>query len=396
MARKLLLGIVLVMALVFMALPSEARAAEFMGSDQVLIREDQVINDDVYATGGTVTVEGTINGDLLAAAGSIDVAGVVNGDVIITGGTLVIEGKVADDVRVAGGSITINSDVGGDVLAAGGSVTIGSLGHVGEDLVIGGGSVEMRGTVDGDVKLGAGNARIDGIVLGDVTGEVQNGLTIGPNARISGDLNYSSIKDADIQAGAVVSGDIVRTIPKATIFGQEFNDSPAIRFVQHVLGRLQWFVGTVVIGLLLMLAIPETVRAVSETPRTSPWKTVGLGLAVLLVAPVVIIAVAVFALWLIGFPALSLLLAPGATYVVLALLAAPVVAVLIGNLAMSREMYFYASWKALLIGAAILAVLGLIPYLNGLVTLLTVLVGFGAWVLYLYRSYIHARLRQMV
>ena len=53
-----------------------------------------------------------------------------------------------------------------------------------------------------------------------------------------------------------------------------------------------------------------------------------------------------------------------------------------------------AGWKALLLGAAILAVIGLIPILSVVATILTILYGFGAWTLYLYRSYFELRTAQ--
>jgi cytoskeletal protein CcmA (bactofilin family) len=396
MKRKLSLGLLVLATLSLLSLPSDAHAAEFTGGGEVLVRQGEVVDDDLYASGGAVTVYGTINGDLIATGGSITVSGTVNGDVAIAGGTLVIEGTVADDIRAAGGTITVNSNVGGDVVAAGGTIAIGPNARIGNDLVTGAGSVDIKGTVEGDVKIGGGAATIDGVVMGDVSGEIGETLTIGPNARIAGDLTYTSAREADIQEGAVIDGETVREVPMVSVFGLEMEDSPVVRFVRDVLGRAKWFIGTVLIGLLLMLALPETVRGVSETPRNSPWKTVGLGVAVLIAGPIVILVVAVLAILLVGAPAIPVLLAPGAAYLVLLMLAAPVVAVAVGNLAMSRDIYYYTSWKALLIGAAILAVIGVVPYLAAVVTIITILVGFGAWLLFLYRGYIHARMRQMV
>jgi len=41
----------------------------------VIIPSHQVIDDDVYISGGTVTVDGTINGDLAAMGGFITING---------------------------------------------------------------------------------------------------------------------------------------------------------------------------------------------------------------------------------------------------------------------------------------------------------------------------------
>lgn len=55
-------------------------------SGEVIIGAEDVLEHDLYASGGRVEVDGTIEGDLVAAAGQIVVRGTVTGDVIIAGG----------------------------------------------------------------------------------------------------------------------------------------------------------------------------------------------------------------------------------------------------------------------------------------------------------------------
>ena len=41
-----------------------------------------------------------------------------------------------------------------------------------------------------------GEARIDGTINGNVEADVENQLTIGPNGRIEGDLDYTGSREA--------------------------------------------------------------------------------------------------------------------------------------------------------------------------------------------------------
>src|SRR5512137_1846374 len=75
-----------------------AAAYDGRSGENVVIGKDEVINDDLFAGGSTVTVDGTVNGDLVAG-----------------GQTVVINGKVTGNVIAVGGSVTVNGEVGHDV-----------------------------------------------------------------------------------------------------------------------------------------------------------------------------------------------------------------------------------------------------------------------------------------
>ena len=85
-----------------------ASAFDNRGGEKVVVAKDEVINDDLFAGGNTVIVDGTINGDLIVGAE-----------------TVIVNGKVTGNVIAAGSSVTVNGEVGHDVIAAGAAVTIG-------------------------------------------------------------------------------------------------------------------------------------------------------------------------------------------------------------------------------------------------------------------------------
>ena len=88
MKRQLFIFLLLLLIL----LPFPASALETLSGGEVRI--DQAIDDDVFASGGAITVNAPVE-SLMAAGGQITVNAPVKGDVI-----------------AAGGQVTLNSDVG--------------------------------------------------------------------------------------------------------------------------------------------------------------------------------------------------------------------------------------------------------------------------------------------
>ncbi len=96
-------------------------AAEFKTGKEVTVAEDEVIDDDLYMTGETMTIKGTVKGDVVASGKVVRIEGVVEGDVMAAGQAVVIDGEVRDDVRIAGMTLKLGeaARVGDDLFAAG-------------------------------------------------------------------------------------------------------------------------------------------------------------------------------------------------------------------------------------------------------------------------------------
>jgi hypothetical protein len=76
LGQGLLMGIALLIALA----PTQIIAAEPVQGNNVTVSRNQTINDDLYAFGGTVTIQGRVNGDVVALGGTVTVNGPVSGD----------------------------------------------------------------------------------------------------------------------------------------------------------------------------------------------------------------------------------------------------------------------------------------------------------------------------
>jgi cytoskeletal protein CcmA (bactofilin family) len=151
------------------------------------------VGDDVRVAGGFVTISGTVGDDLIIAGGTVHVlkSAVIQGEVVAFGGTVTISGTVHGGVQSKGGKITVDGTVDGDVSLQG------------EDIVV-------NGTVGGDAKLVGEDLRIgqNAVFNGTVeywtkSGEADFGQSVATGAAV---YNPDLRKHADRIDGAEAAG----------------------------------------------------------------------------------------------------------------------------------------------------------------------------------------------
>src|SRR2546428_110206 len=292
------LGGSIIVGALFAWLPLQAAAADLRQGPSVTVGRGQTINDDIYAAGGTISIDGTVNGSVIAAGGTITVSGTVSRDVMIAGGTVNVTGKVGGSVRAVGGNITLNGPVEQDVVVTGGTVDIASGGTIGRDLVIAGGTATVSAPVARRVTMGSGDLTLRGRVGGDVRGSVDRLRLDG--APIGGHLDYTSGHSGGFANG----GRLARTTTRHT---------PTERGTRGVaggfLGWLRGLIGIFALGVLLLMLLPRFSTRSIDTLRAEPWASLGIGAAILVVTPIVALLVFVVGLLLGGWW-LGLLLVP--------------------------------------------------------------------------------------
>lgn len=201
---------------VFLGLAAVAvHAAEFRAGQEYGLRKGEMVEGNLYAAGGRVTVEGDVNGDLMVAGGNIIISGNVTRDVAVAGGDITLNGNIGEDLRVAGGNITISGNSGGDLLVGGGSVHVTSVAAVKGDAMIGGGQVVIDGNFNGSLRAAGGTVEINGPIAGSVDVKAGQKLVLGPNASIGGDLHYSAPQEVDRDAAAKITGEVTYQQTKA-------------------------------------------------------------------------------------------------------------------------------------------------------------------------------------
>jgi len=360
-----LLGSAAVAASLLAWLPVGASAADLRQGPSVTLGQGQTINDDIYAAGGTISIDGNVNGSVIAAGGTITVSGTVSRDVMVGGGTINVTGKVGGSIRAAGGNLTISGPVEQDVVITGGTVDIASGGTIGRDLVIAGGTATVAAPVARRVTMGAGDVTLRGRVGGDVRGSVDRLRLDG--AQIGGNLDYTSDNSVVLANGASVAGTTTRHTPTERGTGG---------VAGGFLGWLRGLIGIFALGVLLLLLLPRFSTRSIDTLRAEPWASLGIGAAILVVTPIVALLVFVVGLLLGGWW-LGLLLVP---LWILALAIGYVVSgFLLGRLIFARLGWGqYHDILALLGGLFALTVVGLVPLIGWLVSLAAFVAGAGA------------------
>lgn len=359
----------LAVALLGVLLPAGALAAEIRRGDTVVIGPGEVIQQDLYAFGRNVQIQGTVHGDVLTFARTVDISGTVDGDVLAVSAIAHISGQVRGSIRAAAETLVLSGPVKEDTMLAAREVQLEPGAQVGRDVFVAANTANIQAPVGGKVEAAAGKLTLAAPVTGDVQAQVET-LRLTDAAHVGGSLRYRSARDAEIASNATVAGPLERLPP-----AQQRGASPLWYFI----GWARSLVGLFALGLLLVLVTPDFARRVPMTLRQKPWQSLGWGVVALIGAP--ILAVAFFIVgamlggWWIGLLALAI-------YALAVALCFPVVGLFIGRWLLDR--FGKAGTPlvlALLIGLVLLTVADRIPLLGGLIALATVLFGLGALVL---------------
>lgn len=313
----------LLLVLWFLAAP-RVGAFESRNGETVVIGVDEVVDDDLYVTARTLTVEGAIEGDLVFFGEKVTVNGRVAGDLVAAGQQIVVEGEVGDDALVAAYAFEVIGDIGDDLVATGFSLHQVGDAAVNGDLLFAGYQALLEGTMAGDVSVAGGAVTLAGPVEGDVGVDVgdaspddgspmtysffpgaptiptvQPGFTLRESAEIQGDLTYTAEERVSMPEG-VINGevDFTRYVPKREP-EQRRPRSPIAAFGRWVGRQAQRLATLLVIGLVLLWLAPDWMQNLKNTLAEKPLPSLGWGF-VALAAFIVVMFAAVIATGLLA------------------------------------------------------------------------------------------------
>ena len=194
-----------------------------------------------------------IEGGLSAFGANIEIAGTVDGGLEAFGANIIVSGKNHGDLRFAGANVMLSGEF--------------------HDIVKG---VSANLTISGDFEnnLEVRAARI----------------TIAPSAVIKGDLVYSAAI-FDRKEGSQITGEIVQLETekgKAWIQDKEKDEMGP----DYVAGGLFWAISTmaiIMVGLFINYFLPKPTEEIIAALSKSVWKCLGIGLAFLIVMPLLMI-----------------------------------------------------------------------------------------------------------
>lgn len=385
-------------AATFVALTSLALtgavASTFRSDNNIYLSSLHHIDDDFYAVGETIKIDGTVNGDLLAIGSRATLRGEIGGSGNFLVGTLNHSGRVRGSLRAAGRYQDYNGFIGGSLIAAGEDITLGQGSLIEKDVNAYAKNVSIDGVIKGSVEAKGKRVRISGLIGGDLNIESDD-ITLIPPLIIKGNLTYTSETEdvLQIDAGITVVGDITWTDSKAD---EEDQGTPLASFTFRISSLLAAFLFGIIILKLFGSYVEEAVNQL----RSNASVVVAAGMlgSIVVALGIVILVVSIVAAFVglilvqgetavLGVPVLvfSILMIPISSFAALSggilfYAGKIIVGFFLGMLVLGRSGRSGKSLGGLplLAGLTLLAVIFWLPYIGGILYLLLNLVGAGA------------------
>ena len=251
------------------------------------------------------------------------------------------------------------------------------------------GRIQVDGTLTGDAMTMNGDITIAGTVAGSVR-TLNGNILLMSTAKVDGDV-WAINGRVDRQPGARVGGQVgegpvfmrprTRRVPGFRPFGG-MGQWMSWAFFRALAGWVM--VGFTVLAAAIAALFPEPIHRISTELSERPGRAILAGLLVWLLLPPLVLALAVS---IIGIPALAFV--PLALSV-LALVGFSAAAMLLGNRITEGFHRRTGPVPDAVVGAAILAILGLVPGLGWLATAVAMTWGIGGTLLVIFRRHHNA------
>lgn len=368
----------LFVAAVLLSIAAPVQAAEFVSPDKDM--GDVVLSTthtykNLYTAGGNVTVNSAVTGDAYIAGGSITLDGPVEADVVVAGGNITLNNKIGGDVRAAGGTISINSEVGGDVVVAGGRIVLGERAKVAGDVIVAGGTIAIDAPVAGKVWVGGGRVVINSTLGGELRVRGAEEVRFGSKAVVNGSVRVQAAQEPVVAEGARVSAiEFERNTGRA--------DKGAVAKAA-VFGGVLWVLAYVLVAVIASWVAPRRISRFVEDMKRGFWANVGIGLAGIVVTPIVAILLLFL---LVGYQLTFVLLSGYVFFLALSLVLAVQFAGAYVYALAKKQNVLAITWQTALVGAAVFTLIRLVPVLGAAACALVFLAAAGQ----LLRSVKHA------
>lgn len=347
--------------------------AETSNAEFVIIQEDDVFPEDLYAGAIRVVVEGTIEGDLIAfAAEEVVINGTVTGTVMAVTPRVTITGNVGDSLRVATNHLSLAGTVGDDVVGAAWTTRLEAGSAVGGDVLIWSWDAYALGEIGADLTGSQRRLELAGAVGGDVDVSVGR-LVLPAELTVGGDLGFRSQSPAEGLDNAVVDGAVVEKSPLP----------PNLRLrALGLLGRFLVVLFLALSALTVAYGWPERTSAATARVGTAPVRSWLRG-AMVLFSPLVAVLVTALLLGLApaaaAFPLLAVLVP-----LILALLGLAFAMILVAGIpavgwlgqVVFRRRGVHGS---ILAGSVLVGVVWYLPFVGWIVPFLVLPLGLGSW-----------------
>ncbi len=248
-------------------LTAQAQAIRFAATNTYTVAMAETLAEEQWIYTNEAEVNGLVKEDLFLFSGNqMNLGGEFERNVWGMGNLIDLTGMAKRNVRLMGKTVQVGGTVGGNLMAIGDTVKISPEAHIGGSIRFFGNSVILEGETQGDVSITASRVvTIAGSIAGNLD-IVAPEIILQRNARIGGDLTYSSNKEL-VPTEGIVAGQLHRAIPQA---------APTFS-LDRLYARGLWFLAALLVGVPFISLFPMTTAMSSQLIRTSPLKCLWVG-----------------------------------------------------------------------------------------------------------------------
>ncbi len=373
-----------------------ANGSTFRSGDDVHISNLHNIDDDFYASGNKIQIDGTITGDVTAGSYQTSINGEIGGSANLAGRYADHSGRIMGSLRFAGERIMINGFVGRSVIAFGSEIITGQGAVVQKDFTVSGNDVTLNGLILGDVECAAARTRIAAQIEGDLL--LKGGkTTVAPQAVINGNITYVAEEEnaLELEGGVTVTGEVIWKKPEAAA---DENSS----YLVDITFKFASLFAAFLFGIIaIKLFRPYAEESFSQLRKRLSVALAAGVLGLLILAFCILVLMMSLIAMLIGTVMLSDYAVVGILILVLSILMVPIssfisvsggiilysgkiiVGLLVGYLIIRlwRPKAKVLSKSSMLLGLFVLTLIFALPYVGFLLFFLTTITGAGAIIL---------------
>lgn len=335
------------------------------------------IGGDQYAAGQSPRVSAPVANDAFLAGYDVSLGAAVTGDAHLGGFNVAVTAPVTGNVYAGGFSVNISATTGKDVTAIGNSVTLGASANVGGNVRLAGATISIAAPIAGAALVSGQSVTLDAPVTGDFS-FIGDTLTFGPNARVDGLVILQGPKPIDVPLSVAPADRVSFSVLTAPDYARETAQT-ATHAVQGtgaiIWAAAMWTLVLIIVGAGSIALLPRQVAALETASTHGVWRLLGLGILgfATTLGLIPVLAMTVIGLVLVPFALLFAFVASVLAYLGGAYLAGRRLAS--GFVAADTNLKRLA---VLVVAIVVAALLGSIPMLGWLITMLLLLYGFGA------------------
>ena len=348
------------------------KAADFRSSDEtgVITVDSGVETKNLFIAGNELVIQAKeIKKDLFAFGKSIELNTHVEQGSFLAGRTVIIRGFYGGNLFVMGSEITIDAEVMGDVFLFCNKWTIKPDAKIHGDVHVGSGTGYHDGSIAGSLFGGGNEFYVNGTVEQITKLMIVKSLTIGEKAKLTL-LEYEAPQEATVLEGAVIL--------KTNYKGADTNATPVKkRFHFPVVSYL----ASLIFALILVVLTRKPMQYVLNTIQQQFFASLGIGFAVFICIPIVVLLVF---LSVVGYKiAFALLL----FYFLCILCMNPIAGIWLGEgiLRLLKRPVKSPSWLGAVIGITVIQCIAWIPLIGWIILFFLSIFSFGGLVITLFR-----------